>query len=85
MGLTGCGGSSTASLTTIGYNYYLYQPNSVSGTVSAYSMNATSGVLTTIGTTSVGSSPYSAVSYPSGAYLYVANFGNATILAFQLP
>lgn len=55
---------------------FAYVANSGSNNVSMYSINAATGVLTSIGTIAAGSSPNSVTIDPSGKFAYVANGGD---------
>ncbi len=62
---------------------YAYVANMASGTVSAYTVNAITGVLNRIGSTDVaaGKSPISITITPSGKFAYVANWQTASAAA----
>lgn len=64
---------------------FLYVTNSLSGTVSAYSI-ASSGTLTPLGTSPylAGTAPSGLALTPGGAFLYVANTGSNTVSAFSI-
>lgn len=55
-----------------------------SNTGAEFSVNTTTGVLTQIGTATVGHIPYDAALSPSGGFLYIPNFQDATISAFTV-
>ena len=55
---------------------FAYVANAGSNNVSMYSIDATTGVLTSIGTIPAGSSPASVAIDPSGKFAYVANAGD---------
>lgn len=58
---------------------YLYVANESSNTISAYSINPTTGALISIGTPlATGTTPYSIAMNPAGPYLYVANSGSSS-------
>lgn len=58
---------------------YLYVANESSNTISAYSINQTTGALISIGTPlATGTTPYSIAMNPAGPYLYVANSGSSS-------
>ena len=65
---------------------FLYVPNSVASTVTAFSI-AASGDLTRIGTTDVNNNlnaPFQAVTNPTGNFLFVTNFGSGNVAAFSV-
>ena len=49
-----------------------------------YSVNATTGALTSIGSATVGDLPYDVAITPSGTYVYIPNFNDGTISAFSV-
>jgi len=49
-----------------------------------YSVNTTSGALTQIGTATLGNLPFDVALSPSGGFLYIPNFNDATISAFTV-
>jgi YVTN family beta-propeller protein len=64
---------------------YLYIANFNSNTLSAYSINTSTGALAKIGSAvTVGSNPLGIVIDHTGQFLYVANDGDATISAFSI-
>jgi len=74
-------------------SFYAYVANNGSDTVSAYTINATSGVLTPIDADTAtpgnqnftaGSNPESVTVTPSGAFAYVANNGSDTVSAYTI-
>jgi len=64
---------------------YLYVPNQIDGTVSAFSVNS-SGVLTQLGNSpyTVGTAPTAALVTADGNFLYVANTGSNNVSAFTV-
>ena len=65
---------------------YMYVTNSNADTVSAYSINQTTGALTALAvpTAPTGTTPYFETLDPSGAHLFVANSGDNTVSVFTL-
>jgi 6-phosphogluconolactonase len=67
---------------------FLYVANLTANTVSGYSVNHTTGVLTPIGEalppTPVGTSPISVAVEPTGHFLYVLNQGTSNISVFSI-
>jgi len=55
---------------------FAYVANSNSFSVSMYTINATTGVLTSVGAIGAGDYPESVAVDPSGKFAYVANFGD---------
>ena len=55
-----------------------------SGIVQAYTINATTGALTSVGTTATGSSPYGVACDPTGKFVYVANISSNTVSAYTI-
>jgi YVTN family beta-propeller protein len=66
---------------------FAYVPNETSNTISAYSIDASTGALTPIAGSpfaSTGTTPVAAVVDPNGAYLYVANNGSADVSVYAI-
>ena len=65
---------------------YAYVTNSTANTVSAYTINAASGVLaaSTTPTTAAGNGPYSVSVDPTGRFAYVANQSSNNISAYSI-
>jgi 6-phosphogluconolactonase (cycloisomerase 2 family) len=76
-------GNSFTALTVSPNNRVLYAANG-NGTVVAYSINATTGSLTSIDTENVGTSPSGVVVSPNGQFLYVSNQGSDNVSAFTI-
>jgi 6-phosphogluconolactonase (cycloisomerase 2 family) len=76
-------GNSFTALTVSPNNRVLYAANG-NGTVVAYSINATTGSLTSIDTENVGTSPSGVVVSPNGQFLYVSNQGSNNVSAFTI-
>src|SRR3954464_14920944 len=55
-----------------------------SGSVSAYTINANNGVLTSAGTFAAQANPSSVVVDRSGRYVYVANFASSTLSSYTI-
>lgn len=73
------------------YKYYAYVTNALADSISAYSIDPATGILTEIagspfpsGTTGGNLNPYSVTVDPSGRYAYVINATDATISAFSI-
>jgi len=79
-GQSGVGGNSTGSsaITSV-YKYYVYTANFADNTISSFSMNRNTGILTPIEITSagLGANPLSLTINPSGDKLYVAKAAGA--------
>ena len=59
--------------------------NANSSDVSAYTINASTGALTSVGAAvAAGNGPASVSVDPSGKYAYVANFGSSSVSAFTI-
>jgi YVTN family beta-propeller protein len=79
-------GDNPSSVTVDPTGQFLYNANLNSDNVSAFSINAVTGALSSIGTFTTGDAPNSIVVDPSGRYVYVANnslFSNS-ISAFAI-
>jgi 6-phosphogluconolactonase len=66
---------------------YAYVANETSNTISAYSIDASSGTLTPLANSpfaSTGTTPVAAVVDPNGGYLYVANNGSADVSVYAI-
>ncbi len=63
---------------------FLYVANQFDGTVSSFSVDATSGALTPILTVPVQLAPAGLGLTPDGGFLYVANSGSASVSAFAV-
>lgn len=94
-GGTGCNGSNfqtgtnPASVTVEPSGRYAYVANSFNGaggnSVSGYSINASTGKLTSLGApVSAGSSPRSVIADPSGKFVYVANYVSDNVSVFSI-
>jgi 6-phosphogluconolactonase (cycloisomerase 2 family) len=82
-------GAGPRSVTVDPSGKFLYVANSfnVAGgnSVSAYTINATTGALTSVGPATVaGTNPYAVTVDPSGKFVYVANRGSSNISAYTL-
>jgi 6-phosphogluconolactonase len=76
-------GNSFTALTVSPNNRVLYAANG-NGTVVVYSINATTGLLTSIDTENVGTSPSGVAVSPNGQFLYVSNQGSNNVSAFRI-
>lgn len=63
---------------------FLYVANQFDGTLTGYSVDATSGALTRILAQTVGTTPSAAAITPDGGFLYVANSGSSNVSAFAI-
>ena len=72
-GKSGSGNSIMSSSLTSSYKYFVYVANNFDSTISSFSMNRETGILTSIETTASVGNPVSIASSPSGNKLYVAN------------
>ena len=77
------GSSSSSSAASVGK--FIYIPNNGANTITAYSINATTGALTAIPgapfATGAGNFTSSLAAHPSGRFLYATNLGNTNIAA----
>jgi 6-phosphogluconolactonase len=63
---------------------FAYIANSGDNTVSAYSIDPSSGLLTSKGSVSTGTNPQSVATDPSGKFLYVANQGSNNLSGYVI-
>ena len=63
---------------------FVYVANSTDGTISAYSLANSTGVLTSTGTFNIGSGPDSLAASNDGKYLYAVNNGSGTVSIFTI-
>lgn len=63
---------------------FAYVANSGDNTVSVYSIDPSSGILTGVGPTATGTNPQSIATDPSGKFLYVANQGSNNVSAYAI-
>jgi YVTN family beta-propeller protein len=63
---------------------FAYVTNSGSNDVSMYTINATTGVLTSGGTIAAGSTPTSIAIHPSGKFAYVTNAGSNDVSMYKI-
>jgi 6-phosphogluconolactonase (cycloisomerase 2 family) len=66
---------------------FLFVPNNGTSTVTAFSISATTGDLTRVGTTDINTNlnaPIQAVTDPAGGFLFVTNSGNGTVAEFSI-
>jgi DNA-binding beta-propeller fold protein YncE len=63
---------------------FAYVPNSGNSTVSAYTVNQTTGTLTSVGSIASGASPVSVAVDPLGNCALVANNGSTTVSAYSI-
>src|SRR6185436_3009657 len=63
---------------------FAYVASSESGNVSAYTINATTGTLTSVGAVAAGFHPFSVSVEPSGRFAYVANVGSSDVSAYTI-
>lgn len=64
---------------------YAYDSNSNAGNLSGFSVNTSTGNLTSLGsTTTTGTNPYTLAIDPTGKYLYVANVASKEVLGFGI-
>jgi len=63
---------------------FAYVPNSGSNDVSMYTINATTGALTSIGTMAAGSTPTSIAIHPSGKFAYVTNSASNDVSMYSI-
>jgi 6-phosphogluconolactonase (cycloisomerase 2 family) len=87
--ITGGSGTATANVTTVVVNCtptrFAYVANNGSDTVSAYTVDAATGTLTSVGTpVATGNLPFSVTVDPSGKFVYVANNGSDDVSAYTI-
>jgi YVTN family beta-propeller protein len=63
---------------------FAYVTNFGSNDVSMYTINATTGALTSIGTIAAGSTPTSIAIHPSGRFAYVTNSGSNDVSMYSI-
>jgi YVTN family beta-propeller protein len=63
---------------------FAYVTNNGSNNVSMYTINATTGALTSVGTIAAGQFPTSVAVHPSGKFVYVTNFGSNTVSMYSI-
>src|SRR5437868_1626730 len=85
----GCGNlasiSSTPQTTPQTTPQFAYVANFTSNNVSAFSINATTGALTTVGSpVAAGTGPISVAADPKGKFLYIANLDSNDVSAFTI-
>lgn len=83
-GKSGSGNSSMSSSLTSPYKYYVYVANYSDSTISSFSMNRETGILTSIETTASEGNPISLAVSPSGDKLYVAKANSASLQIFSI-
>jgi 6-phosphogluconolactonase (cycloisomerase 2 family) len=63
---------------------FVYEANSTDGTISAFSLANSTGVLTSTGTFNTGTAPDSLAASNDGKYLYAVNNGSGTVSIFTI-
>ena len=82
---TGCGGGASLSSTSVLTPRFAFVANFISGDVSAFTINASTGALTAVGSpVAVGTNPISMAVDPGGRFAYVANATSNDISAFTI-
>lgn len=82
--LTSCGGGSSSTAPAIIPARFAYVANNTAvGTVSAFTIDKTSGALSPVSTTSTTANPTSVAVDPGGKYAYVTTFGG-TVTAYTI-
>ncbi len=76
--------SSSSSIVVDPTGAFAYVTNSGSNDISMYTVNASTGVLTSIGTIAAGVQPISVAVDPSGKFAYVANSGSNDISMYTI-
>jgi 6-phosphogluconolactonase (cycloisomerase 2 family) len=64
--------------------HFLYVANLVSGSISAFTIDSTSGSLRTIANYSAGANPISIAVDTAGKYVYVTNSGSRNVSALSI-
>lgn len=93
--ITGGTGTASANVSSVavscstvmaGVGRFLYGANNGDGTISAYTINSTTGALSVMGGSpyAAGTQPYELKVDPSGKYLYVVNENAGTVSAFSI-
>ncbi|MGN6263481.1 MAG: beta-propeller fold lactonase family protein [Ralstonia sp.] len=90
--VTGNSGTAMANVTSVAVTCgapvprfaYVANNGSVSNSVSAYAVNATTGALTAIGSAPTDIAPASVTVDPTGKFAYVANTGSNTVSAYAI-
>jgi len=77
-------GTDLYSMATDSGSHFLCVANLVSGTISAFIINSTSGSLSAIASYSAGTNPISVAVDKSGKHVYVANFASSNVSAFSI-
>jgi len=77
-------GTSPAGVTVDASGKFLYVTNSGGGNVSRFTINATTGELTSNGTVTAGTTPVSVTVDASGGFAYVANSGSGNVSAYTV-
>ncbi len=75
-------GSATISFTVRGM--YAYVANTGANTISKYTINASTGVMTSLGTIGSGSTPVAIAVHPQGTFAYAVNQGDATVSMYSI-
>lgn len=83
-GKSGSGVSTMNSALSSPYKYFVYVANTGDNTISSFSMNRETGLLTPIETTASEGSPVSLAVSPSGDKLYVAKSSSANLQVFSI-
>jgi 6-phosphogluconolactonase len=86
-GTIGTADISNVIVTCTGPGRYAYVANETSNTISAYSIDASSGALTPIAGSpfaATGTTPVAVAVDPNGAYLYVANSGSNDVSVYSI-
>lgn len=76
--------SSTIQIDVVPSGAFAYCANWATNNVSRFSVNSTTGALTSLGTTNLGTRPQGVIVDPSGQFLYAANSGSNTISCFTI-
>src|SRR6202167_270251 len=76
--------SSSNSIAVDPTGAFAYVTNSGSNSVSMYSINATTGVLTSVGLMDAGTTPLSVAVDPSGKFAYVTNFNSSNVSMYTI-
>jgi 6-phosphogluconolactonase (cycloisomerase 2 family) len=77
-------GTSPRSVTVDPSGKFAYVTNQTSNDVSAYTINSTTGALTSVGVFAAGTLPLSVTVDPSGKFAYVANTQSANVSAYTI-
>jgi hypothetical protein len=62
----------------------VFVPNNGSNTVQAYTINQSTGALTSVGTAATGSSPFGVACDPTGRFVFLVNYSSSTVQSYRI-